>query len=77
MTIQASQLLDIAKNVLIRMGVHGFRDVELTLAKKERKEWLVNFSYKDQLAWYDKHACFAIDVESGEIRGMWLDRVWK
>ena len=77
MTTQASQLLDIAKNVLIKMGVHGFTDVKLTLATKEGNEWLVNFSYKDQVAWYDKYACFAIDVESGEIRAMWLDRVWK
>ncbi len=77
MTVQGSQLLNIAKNVLTQLGILGSFDVKITLAEQQLDEWLVNFSYKTASDWYDRHGCFKVKIESAEITGMWLDKTWQ
>ncbi len=77
MTIESSQLLDTAKNVLHQMGIYSYIDVKLTHVTKEVKEWKVGFSFRETSAWSDRVACFSVNFQSEEITGMWLDKVWK
>lgn len=77
MKVESHNLLDIAKNVLIQAGIHEYRDVKLTYASKVGIEWRVNFSYWKGLDFFQTVSSFAVDAETGEIRGIWLDRVWK
>ena len=77
MTVQGSELLGIARNVLSQMGISAPMDLKITLAEQKLDEWLVNLSYRTGVDWYGKHACFKVNIESGEITGMWLDRTWQ
>lgn len=75
MKVEAYQLLDVAKNILIQMGIHDCKDVKLTWILKVDNEWRVNFSYTTGI--YEKVGAFAVDAETGEIRHSALGRVWK
>ena len=77
MKVESQNLLDIAKNVLVQVGIHEYRDINLTYASKTSNEWRVNFSYFKGLDFFQKVSSFAVDAETGEIRGLWLDRTWK
>lgn len=77
MTVEAIDLLNIATDVLTQMGIDKFSDVKLAYANKKGNEWLVSFSFSQEDSWFRKTASFAVKSETGEIRGWWLDRVWK
>lgn len=76
MKVEFHQLLDVAKNVLIQMGVRDYKEVELTYVLKVGNEWRVNFSYFKGNSIYKTVSCFAVDAETGEIRGIWTTRAW-
>jgi len=77
MTVQGSELLGITGKVLAQMGVSEPFDVKLITAKQKADEWLVNFSYKTGFSWYDSYGCFKVNIESGEVTGMWLGKTWQ
>ena len=77
MSIEPEQLVEFSKQVLSLMGVTECYSVNLTYAFKIEGIWKVNFSYQKQYGSYEQSGSYAIDAENGEIKGMWLDRVWK
>ena len=77
MSVQPEELVNIAKRVLKLMGVTGFTEVELTYAMKVDNEWKVNFKYTTTFGLYRSTGSFKAGAETGEIKGMWLDRTWK
>lgn len=76
MKVESYQLLDIAKNVLIQLGVHDYENVKLTYVMKDGQSWRVNFSYNEKYSSFIKQGCFEVNAVSGEITGMWAYRVW-
>ncbi len=62
MKVEPHQLIDIAKNVLIQMGIHDYEDVELTWVMKAGNEWRVNFSFKRELSAFKTVAAFAVNA---------------
>jgi len=77
MKVESYDLVNVAKNVLIQLGITDYRDVKLTYVLKEGNEWKVNFSYWKGIDFFQSVSSFAVNAQTGEITGMWVDRVWK
>ena len=77
MSIEPYQLLDIAKNVLIQMGIHNYTDVQLTRVLKSGNEWRVTVSYTEKGNLFKTESSFAVDTESGKLIGFWRGLHWK
>ena len=77
MSIQPTELREIARKVLNLMGVTRYSDLELTYVLKDEDKWNISFSYSPSMSFAKKVGSFKINAESGEIEGMWLDRTWK
>ena len=77
MKVDSTNLLPVAKRVLTQMGITDYKGVQITYAAKVGKVWNVNFSYNVQADWFARESCFTVDALTGEILGMWKDRVWK
>jgi len=77
MSIEPEDLLSVAREVLKLLGVKSYSDLQLTGAFQSGDVWKVTFSYTPTLSFTKKVGCFSVDVETEEIEGMWLDRVWK
>jgi hypothetical protein len=77
MSVQAEELTGIAEKVLYILGVMDYSELQLTYALKAEGKWKVSFEYDHSRRAIRKIGSFAVDAESGEIEGMWLDRSWK
>lgn len=81
MIIQAQELRTLAERVLANLGVTDYSELQLTYALKADGKWRVSFDYGRSVGFargsIRKTGSFAVDVKSGEIEGMWLDRSWK
>ena len=82
MSVQAEELKRIAENVLGMLGVIDYSELQLTYALKTEGKWKVSFAYEPYRRAFSsgvirKIGSFAVDADSGEIEGMWLDRSWK
>ena len=82
MNIQAEDLVRIAQKVLDISGIIDYSGLKLTYALKTDGKWKVSFVYEPYRRVFGsgvigKVGSFAVDAESGEIEGMWLDRSWK
>jgi len=81
MSVQAEELKRIAEKVLSMLGVTDYFELQLTYALKTEGKWKVSFEYGHSGGFarsaVGKIGSFAIDAETGEIEGMWLDRSWK
>jgi hypothetical protein len=79
MSVQAEELKRIAEKVLHILGVTDYSQLQLTYALKTEGKWKVSFEYEcsHNRSAIRKIGSFAVDSESGEIEGMWLDRAWK
>ena len=78
MSVQAEQLRRVAEKVLHVLGVTDYSELQLTYALKTEGKWKVSFAYDSRSRKAIKRiGSFAVDAESGEIEGMWLDRSWK
>ncbi|MGA8849258.1 MAG: hypothetical protein WB564_05480 [Dehalococcoidia bacterium] len=79
MSVQAEELRTIAQKVLDILGVIDYSEVQLTYALKTEGKWKVSFEYEYSYGHSisRKIVSFAVDAESGEIEGMWLDRSWR
>jgi len=82
MSVQAEDLIRIAQKVLDILGVIDYSELQLIYALKAEGKWKVSFAYEPYHRRFSsgvirKIGSFAIDAESGEIEGMWLDRAWK
>lgn len=82
MSVQAKELKGIAEKVLHILGVMDYSELQLIYALKTEGKWKVSFAYEPYHHRFSsgvirKIGSFAVDVKSGEIEGMWLDRSWK
>jgi len=81
MSVQAEELKRIAHKVLDILGVTDYSELQLTYALKTEGKWKVSFDYGHSGGFASgssrKIGSFAVDAESEEIEGMWLDRSWK
>jgi len=81
MSVQAEELKRIAEKVLHILGVMDYSELQLTYALKTDGKWKVSFDYGHSGGFargaIRKIGSFAVDAESGEIEGMWLNRSWK
>lgn len=82
MSVQAGDLVRIAQKVLDIVGVTDYSELQLTYALKTEGKWKVSFEYEPYHRRFSsavtrKIGSFAVDEESGEIEGMWLDKSWK
>jgi len=79
MSVQAEDLVRIAQKVLDIVGVIDYTELQLIYALKTTEKWKVSFEYEYShgRSAIRKIGSFAVDAESGEIEGMWLDRAWK
>jgi hypothetical protein len=79
MSVQAEELKRIAEKVLHVVGVMDYSELQLTYALKTEGKWKVSFEYdcSHGRSAIRKIGSFAVDAESGEIEGMWLNRSWK
>jgi len=82
MSVQAEELKTIAQEVLDISGVADYSELQLTYALKAEGKWKVSFAYEPYRHRFSsgvirKMGSFAVDADSGEIEGMWLDRAWK
>jgi hypothetical protein len=81
MSVQAEELKGIAEKVLHILGVTDYSELQLIYALKTEGKWKVSFEYGHSGGFarggIRKIGSFAVDEESGEIEGMWLDRSWK
>jgi hypothetical protein len=82
MAVQVRELKGIAQKVLDTLGVIDYRELQLTYVSKTEGKWRVSFEYEPyhrrfSTAVLRKVGSFAVDVKSGEVEGMWLDRSWK
>jgi hypothetical protein len=82
MSVQAGELKRIAQKVLDMSGVTDYLELQLTYALKAEGKWKVSFEYEPYHHRFSsgvvrKIGSFALDVKSGEIEGMWLDKSWK
>lgn len=73
--IESGDLLAIAKTALGQMGVRA-EVKEITYAMKEGEVWKVNFKYSESGQWY-RESAFSVHCETGEILGLWKDRLWR
>ncbi|MCX6010276.1 MAG: hypothetical protein NTW48_09685 [Chloroflexi bacterium] len=81
MSVQAEELKGIAEKVLHILGVTDYSELQLIYALKTEGKWKVSFEYGHSGGFarggIRKIGSFAVDEETGEIEGMWLDRSWK
>ncbi len=77
MSVQTEELKRIAEKVLYILGVMDYSELQLTYALKTEGKWKVSFAYDHSRRAIRRLGSFAVDAESGEIEGMWLDRSWK
>jgi hypothetical protein len=79
MNVQAEELKTIAKKVLDILGVIDYSELLLTYALKTEGKWKVSFEYEYSYGHSTsrKIVSFTVDVKSGDIEGMWLDRSWR
>jgi hypothetical protein len=78
MSVQAEELRRVADKVLHNLGVTDYTELQLTYAVKAEGKWKVSFAYDSHnRSAIKKIGSFAVDAESEEIEGMWLDRWWK
>jgi len=77
MSVKAEELKKIAERVLYVLGIMDYSELQLTYALKAEGKWKVSFEYDHARRAIRKIGSFAVDAESGEIEGMWLDRSWK
>jgi len=82
MSVQAEDLIRIAQKVLDIVGDIDYSELQLTYALKTDGKWKVSFAYEPYHRRFSsgvirKIGSFAVDAESEEIEGMWLDRSWK
>jgi hypothetical protein len=81
MSVQAEELKRIAEKVLHNLGVIDYSELQLIYALKTEGKWKVSFEYGHSGGFargsIRKIGSFAIDEETEEIEGMWLDRSWK
>jgi len=77
MSVQVEELKNIAEKVLYILGVLDYSELQLTYALKTEGKWKVSFAYDHARRAIRRLGSFAVDAESGEIEGMWLDRSWK
>jgi hypothetical protein len=81
MSIQAQELKRLAEKVLSNLGVTDYSELQLTYALRTEGKWRVSFDYGHSGGFAGgtirKIGSFAVDTESGEVEGMWLDRSWK
>jgi len=81
MSIQAQELKRIAEKVLSMLGVADYSELQVIYALKTEGKWKVSFEYGHSGGFarsaIRKIGSFAVDVKSGELEGMWLDRSWK
>lgn len=77
MKVESHNLIDVAKKALIQMGILDYKDVELTYAFKVGNRWRANFSYYRGADFYKRVSSFLVDAETGEIIGVWTDRIWR
>jgi len=79
MSVQAEDLIRIAQKVLDIVGVIDYSELQIIYALKTTGKWKVSFAYEysPSRSTIGKIGSFAVDMESGEIEGMWLDRSWK
>ncbi|HXZ29616.1 MAG TPA: hypothetical protein VEG43_00470 [Dehalococcoidia bacterium] len=82
MSVQAEELKRIAQEVLNISGVTDYSELQLIYALKTEGKWKVSFAYEPYHHRFSsgvirKIGSFAVDDESGDIEGMWLDRAWK
>ena len=79
MSVQAEDLIRIAQKVLDIVGVIEYSELQLIYALKTTGKWKVSFAYEypHGRSAIGKIGSFAVDAESEEIEGMWLDRSWK
>ena len=82
MSVPAEELKRIAEEVLHFSGIMDYSELQLTYALKTEGKWKVSFAYEPYSHRFSsgvirKTGSFAVDEESGEIEGMWLDRAWK
>jgi hypothetical protein len=81
MSVQAQELKRLAEKVLSDLGVTDYSELQLTYALKTEGKWRVSFDYGHSGGFASstirKIGSFAVDVKSGEVEGMWLDRSWK
>ena len=77
MSVQADELKRIAWKVLDMLGVMDYSKLQLTYVLRTAGKWKVSFVYEYHRSSIRKTGSFAVDAESGEVEGMWLDRSWK
>jgi hypothetical protein len=82
MSVQAEELKRIAQEVLHISGVTDYSELQLIYALKTEGKWKVSFAYEPYHHRFSsgvirKIGSFAVDEESGDIEGMWLDRAWQ
>ena len=79
MSVQAEDLVRIAQKVLDIVGVIEYSELQLIYALNTTGKWKVSFAYEYShgRSTIGKIGSFAVDAESEEIEGMWLDRAWK
>ena len=80
MPIQPTQLRSKAQQVLNLLGIKYQPDsIELTYVHKSGLEgvWQVNFRFRRVGQIVTEAACFSVSISTGEIKGMWTDRLWK
>jgi hypothetical protein len=81
MSVEAEELKRIAEKVLHNSGVTDYFGLQLIYALKTEGKWKVSFAYEPYRHRFSsgvirKIGSFAVDEESEEIEGMWLDRSW-
>jgi len=78
MSVQAEDLITVAREVLDILGVVDYSELQLTYAVKAEGKWKVSFEYDSRSrSAVRKIGSFLVDAKSGDIEGMWLDRAWK
>jgi hypothetical protein len=81
MSIHVEDLNKIAQKVLDTLGVTDYCDLQITYAVKAEAKWKVSFEYEPYHRGFSgvtrKVGSFSVDVKTGEVEGMWLDRSWK
>jgi len=82
MSIHVGELKRIAQKVLDTLGVTDYSELQITYALRTEGKWKVSFEYEPYHRRFSsgvarKIGSFAVDVRTGEIEGVWLDRSWK
>ena len=78
MPVERTQLLGIAKDVLLSLGIGDARDLELNYVKKEGNNWKVGFLFSRYIDFGAKRSgIFEVDGGTGDVSLSALDRFWK